>query len=347
MPLSRIIELRATASPQPFGTFEGKPVLQATIFSPAGAVANILNWGAIIRDLQVPLKDGALQRVVLGFDDFDSYLNQSPYFGALVGRYANRIANGQFKLNGKIIELDRNENGKQTLHGGSGGVSQRLWEIMDWTASSVTLSIHLADGDQGFPGNMKVQCTYAFVADTILRLTVEAVSDAPTVANFAQHSYFNLDGSSDVRDHQLRIYSDAYTPVDADLIPTGYISPVTATAFDFRKERNIGNARGDTYDHNFVLSEPLENGLRPAALLTGSNGLSMHVFTSEPGLQFYDGAMIPPLTGLDGARYTPHAGVCLEAQSFPDSPNQPSFPSALLGPGERYQQTTEFRFKNV
>ncbi|MEP7453824.1 aldose epimerase family protein [Phyllobacterium sp. SB3] len=339
--------MRAIASPQPFGMFEGQPVFQTTIFSPAGAVANILNWGAIIRDLQIPLKEGALQRVVLGFDDFDSYLNRSPYFGALVGRYANRIANGQFKLNGRVIELDRNENGKQTLHGGSGGVSQRLWEITNWTTSSVTLGIKLPDGDQGFPGNMEVRCTYAFVADTTLRLSVEAVSDAATVANFAQHSYFNMDGSTDVREHRLRIYSDAYTPVDANLIPKGNIAAVAATAFDFRRERKIGNVDGDTYDHNFVLSEALENGLRPAASLTGCNGLSMQVFTSEPGLQFYDGAMIPTLTGLGGVRYTPHAGVCLEAQNFPDSPNQPSFPSTLLNAGETYRQTTEFRFKNM
>lgn len=337
----------AIASPRPFGTFEGQPVLQATISSPTGAVANILNWGAVIRDLQVPLKEGALQRVVLGFDDFASYLKQSPYFGALVGRYANRIANGQFKLNDKIIELDRNENGKQTLHGGSGGVSQRLWKIMDWTASSVTLGIHLPDGDQGFPGNMNVRCTYAFVEDSILRLSVEAVSDAVTVANFAQHSYFNLDGTSDIRDHRLRIYSDTYTPVDADLIPTGNISPVAVTAFDFRTERKIGNVDGNTYDHNFVLSGSMQSGLRLAATLTGSNRLSMQVHTSEPGLQFYDGAMIPSLTGLDGAYYTAHAGICLEAQSFPDGPNQPGFPSAWLSPGETYRQTTEFRFKNV
>ncbi|EJN06278.1 aldose epimerase family protein [Phyllobacterium sp. YR531] len=337
--------MRALAAPQTFGTFEGQPVLQATILSPAGAVANILNWGAVIRDLKVPLKDGSLQRVVLGFDDFDSYLTKSPYFGALVGRYANRISNGQFTLGGKTVELDRNENGKQTLHGGSGGVSQKLWRIVDWNASSVTLGIHLPDGDQGFPGNMDVQCTYSFVGDATLRVSVEATSDATTIANFAQHSYFNLDGSSDVRDHDLRIFSEAYTPVDSDLIPTGEISLVAGTPFDFCKQRKIRSEQGITFDHNFVLSYPLNSGLRQAALLTGNNGLSMEIHTSEPGLQFYDGAMIPALRGLGGVHYDLHAGLCLEAQNFPDGPNQLNFPSGLLMPDEIYRQTTEFRFK--
>jgi aldose 1-epimerase len=346
-PLPRVIDLPVTASLRSFGTYEGNPIYRTTIFSPGGAVANILNWGAIIQDLKVPLKDGTLQRVVLGFDDFASYPTRSPYFGALVGRYANRIANGRFRLNGKTIELDRNENGRQTLHGGSGGVSQKLWKIMDQTASSVTLAIHLPDGDQGFPGNMEAQCTYSFLDDAILRLEVEAASDATTVVSFAQHSYFNLDGSSDVRNHHLRIYSEKYTPVDANLIPTGHISHVMETPFDFRAERKIGNEGGNIYDHNFVLSAPLHNGLRPAALLTGSNGLSMRIHTSEPGLQFYDGALIPPLEGLDGRQYGAHSGVCLEAQRFPDSPNQPGFPSTVLIPGRTYRQITEFRFNTA
>jgi aldose 1-epimerase len=338
--------LRAVAAPETFGTFEGKPVFQATIRSPAGAIAKVLSWGAVIRDLQIPIKDGSLQSVVLGFDTFDPYPALSPFFGALVGRYANRIANGRFELDGKIIQLDQNE-GEQTLHGGSGGVSQRLWTIAEWSRSSVTLALHLPDGDQGFPGDMHIRCTYSFIGDTTLAVEVEATTDAATVVNFAQHSYFNLDGSSDIRDHRLRILADAYTPVGDNLIPTGEIAPVDATAYDFRLPRRIGTSGSTPYDHNFVLSEPISDGLRFAASLVASSGLAMQVHTNEPGLQFYDGAKIPSLTGLGGRCYGSHSGLCLEAQHFPDSPNQPRFPNTVLRPGETYRQRTEFRFHNV
>lgn len=334
------------AQPELFGTFQGEPVFQLTIRSPAGAIARILNWGAVIRDLQIPLSDGILQRVVLGFDGFDDYPALSPYFGALVGRYANRIAEGRFLLDGKTVQLDLNEHGIQTLHGGSGGVSQRLWTIAGWSPSSVTLSINLPDGDQGFPGNMDVHCTYS-LDDLTLCVEVEAVTDAPTVANFAQHSYFNLDGSSDIRDHRLRILADAFTPVDGSLIPTGEIAGIDETAYDFRLPRRLGTSGSTLYDHNFVLSEPISDGLRFAASLVAGNGLAMQVHTSEPGLQFYDGAKIPAVTGIGGMHYGPHAGLCLEAQHFPDSPNQPQFPGTILRPGETYRQRTEFRFHNV
>lgn len=337
--------MHAVLGPQPFGTFSGEPVFQATIQSASGAIAHILSWGAVIRDLQTPLTDGTLQRVVLGFDQFDPYPHQSPYFGALVGRYANRIAHGRFTLDGKDYVLDRNEGGKQTLHGGSNGTSQRLWQITDWTTSSVTLELQLPDGDQGFPGAMKVRCTYSFSTGSTLRMDIEATSDALTVANFAQHSYFNLDGSNDIRGHELQIFADSYTPVSDDLIPTGEILPVDQTPFDFRQTRLIGAHSSSTYDHNWVLNGDGKNGVCHAASLTAQNGLQMQVHTSEPGLQFYDGRMIDPsLIGLDGKRYGPHAGLCLEAQRFPDSPNQPHFPSAVLRPDETYRQHTEFRF---
>jgi len=335
--------LRAAAAPETFGTFEGEPVFQVTIRLPAGVIAKVLSWGAVIRDLQIPLIDGRFQGVVLGFDAFDPYPALSPFFGALVGRYANRIANGCFVLDGKTIQLDRNE-GVQTLHGGSGGVSQRLWTIAEGSQPSVTLALHLPDGDQGFPGNMDVRCTYSFIGDTTLAVEVEAAADAATVVNFAQHSYFNLNGSGDIRDHRLRILADAYTPVDDNLIPTGQIAPIDATPYDFRLPRRIGPL---PYDHNFVLSEPISDGLRFAASLVASNGLAMQLHTNEPGLQFYDGAMIPSLSGLGGRRYGPHSGLCLEAQHFPDSPNQPHFPNTVLRQGETYRQRTQFRFHNV
>ncbi|MEK1888949.1 MAG: aldose epimerase family protein [Phyllobacterium sp.] len=329
-----------------FGVFEGETVWEFTIRSSAGSIANILNWGAVIRDLQIPLSNDTLQRVVLGFDEFAPYPERSPYFGALVGRYANRISNGRFVLDGRTIELDRNERGVQTLHGGCGGVSQRVWTIADYDESSVALALHLSNGDQGFPGNLDLRCTYRFEGDATLRVDIEATTDAPTVANFAQHSYFNLDGSNDIRDHRLRILADAYTPVDAGLIPTGEILPVEGSAFDFRLPRRIGVEGSTLYDHNFVLSEPLSDEMRFAASLVGSNGLAMQVYTSEPGLQFYDGAMIPALVGLGGKPYARFAGLCLEAQHFPDSPNQAHFPSTVLLPGQTYRQRTEFRFHN-
>lgn len=337
--------MRALLGPQPFAMFAGEPVFQATIQSPSGALAQILNWGAVIRDLQIPLADGTLQRVVLGFEQFDPYPAESPYFGALVGRYANRIAHGRFRLDGKDYTLDRNEGGRQTLHGGSKGTSQRLWSIADWSASSVTLALRLLDGDQGFPGAMDVRCTYSFATDSTLRMEIEATSDAPTVANFAQHSYFNLDGSDDIRSHRLQIFADAYTPVSEDLIPTGEILPVDRTPFEFRSSRLIDTHPPAAYDHNFVLSGAVRDGLRHAASLAADNGLELQVHTSEPGLQFYDGRMIDPsLIGLEGRHYGPHAGLCLEAQRFPDSPNQPHFPTTVLRPGETYRQRTEFRF---
>nr|WP_182550238.1 aldose epimerase family protein [Phyllobacterium myrsinacearum] len=325
--------------------FAGEPVFQATIQSPSGALAHVLNWGAVIRDLQIPLADGTPQRVVLGFEQFDPYPALSPYFGALVGRYANRIAHGHFTLDGKTYQLDRNEGGKQTLHGGSKGTSQRLWTITSWSVSSVTLTLKLPEGDQGFPGAMEVHCTYSFTSGSTLRLEIEATTDAPTVANFAQHSYFNLDGSADIRSHRLQIFADAYTAVSDDLIPTGEILSVDQTPFEFRLSRLIGAYPSVAYDHNFVLNGEIRDGMRHAASLAADNGLEMQVHTSEPGLQFYDGRMIDPsLTGLDGKRYGPHAGLCLEAQHFPDSPNQPLFPNTVLRPGETYRQHTEFRF---
>ncbi|MGV2818129.1 aldose epimerase family protein [Phyllobacterium sp.] len=340
--------MRALLGPQPFGMFAGEPVFQATIQSPSGALAHVLNWGAVIRDLHIPLADGTPQRVVLGFDHFDPYPVQSPYFGALVGRYANRIARGRFTLDGREYQLDRNEGGKQTLHGGAMGTSQRLWTIADWSASSVTLALRLPDGDQGFPGAMKVRCTYRFTADSTLCMDITATTDAPTVTSFAQHSYFNLDASDDIRDHRLQIFADSYTPVADDLIPTGDILPVDATPFEFRASRLIGAQPPAAYDHNFVLSGALRDGLRHAASLAADNGLELQVHTSEPGLQFYDGRMIAPgLTGLGGRRYGPHAGLCLEAQHFPDSPNQPHFPGTVLRPGETYRQQTEFRFLQI
>lgn len=340
--------MRALLGPQPFGMFAGEPVFQATIQSPSGALAHVLNWGAVIRDLHIPLADGTPQRVVLGFDHFDPYPVQSPYFGALVGRYANRIARGRFTLDGREYQLDRNEGGKQTLHGGAMGTSQRLWTVADWSASSVTLALRLPDGDEGFPGAMEVRCTYRFTADSTLHMDITATTDAPTVAGFAQHSYFNLDGSADIRSHRLQIFADSYTPVADDLIPTGDILPVDATPFEFRASRLIGAYPPAAYDHNFVLSGALSDGLRHAASLAADNGLELQVHTSEPGLQFYDGRMIAPgLTGLGGRRYGPHAGLCLEAQHFPDSPNQPHFPGTVLRPGETYRQQTEFRFLQI
>ena len=327
-----------------FGLAAGEPVVEATIRSQSGAVASILNWGAVIRDLKIPMRDGSLQGVVLGFDEFAPYPLQSPYFGALVGRYANRIADGLCFIDGRLVELDRNEKGIQTLHGGSGGVSQRLWTIVDCDESSVALTLQLPDGDQGFPGKLDVRCIYRFVGDATLRVDVEAITDAPTVVNFAQHSYFNLDGSDDILGHRLRILADAYTPVDTDLIPTGEIAPVENSAYDFRLPRRIGTKGSTTYDHNFVLAEPLHDGMRFAASLVGGNGLAMQLHTSEPGLQFYDGAMIPSLVGLGGKAYGPFAGLCLEAQHFPDGPNQAHFPNTILRPGETYRQRTEFRF---
>jgi len=329
-----------------FGELGDSPVFEVNIVSAAGARAKILTWGGVLRDLVVPTAGGE-QRVTLGLNTIEDYVAHSPSFGAVPGRFANRIANGRFTLDGATYQLDRKPNDKHTLHGGPHGFGKRIWKLGAHDASSVTLILESSDGDAGFPGALTATCVYRFVEPATLRVELNARCERPTIVNLTQHGYFNLDGSSDVRDHELMLASDFYTPTDDDLIPTGEIRAVAGTPFDFRQARAIRNDAGQAYDTNFVAARaPDKNGLAPIARLRSPrNGVTLELHSTEPGVQVYDAAKLNcPVPGLDGAHYGPHAGLCLEPQRFPDSPNWRHFTPSVLRPGDEYRHVSEFRF---
>ena len=339
---------KAPSKPEVFGQFEGQPVYQVSLGKAEGLQAQIMTWGAVLRDLSWPLGGGRRLPLTLGFETFEPYPAHSPYFGAVVGRYANRIAGGRFTLGGQLFQLDRNEENTTTLHGGSNGFSQRLWHIADYSENSVTLTLVSLDSEGGFPGNLEVSATYSIHNDTRLHVQFIAKTDQATPVNLSQHSYFNLDGGLDISDHVLTIYADGYTPIHSNGIPTGSIAPVENTVFDFRKSQSLKTTE-QMFDHNFVLSEPLQkaNNLRRAAhLASHKSGISMLVETSKPGLQFYDGHKLKlSAEGLDGRLYRSRAGLCLETQYFPNSPNQADFPNSILLPETTYEHSTVYSFE--
>lgn len=341
------------------GTFEGRDVEEATLRAPSGATAAIMTFGATLRDLVVPVKGGE-QRVVLGFPAFDPYPQHAPHFGAIAGRFANRIAHGRFMLDGRAHQLPLNQAGRHSLHGGGKGFGKRNWTLVHADADSATLALVSPDGDAGYPGRLQVFCTYYLVETSgrsVLGVDLSASTDAATVVNLCHHSYFNLDGSPNILDHELMLRANLRTPVDADLIPNGALDPVSGTPFDFRTPRPIRLADRDGtrvwYDHNYLLRRDRREPSRAAGLEVAHaatlsslrNGVSMEVWTTEPALQVYDGQGIkPPVAGLHGGLYGACAGLALEPQHVPDSPNLPHFPSTVLRPGELYRQVTEYRF---
>lgn len=332
-----------------FGSLDGEDVLQITLTSPDGIEMRVLTWGAVIRDLVVPTAKG-LQGVLLGLNSIEDYVAHSPYFGAIVGRHANRIGRAQFTLNGQTYKLDANE-GTNQLHGGTRGFGTRLWSLVDRTESSVTLSLISEDGDMGYPGRLIATCTYTLLPSSAVRVELTAVTDEPTPVNLTTHGYFNLDGSPDILSHHLMIAADYITPTRPDLIPTGEIKRVAGTPYDFTTPRTIGAAElmhdRTIYDTNFVLRGPYGLLRQAATLASLKNGLTMELWTTEPGVQFYAGHMIKmPVSGLNGVHYRPHAGLCLEPQRFPDSPNNAHFPSSILNPGQVSRQVSEFRFSS-
>lgn len=325
------------------GEWGGTPVHEIPLKSPSGAEARILSWGAVLRDLKVPHR-GGLQRVVLGLERAEDNPAHSPHMGAIAGRYANRIANGRFELDGREVQLPTNFLGKHALHGGPAAFGKRPWQVA-WTApDAVALTLYSSDGDGFYPGALTATCVYRLLDPAILRIELTATTDAPTIVNLAHHSYFNLDGAPDILGHTLQLAAPFYTPVDDELIPTGEILSVADTPFDFRMARRVGDA-GRTFDHNFVVGSKPGTLRFAARLASPQNGLAMEVHTTEPGVQFYDGAKVSPaVPGLGGVRYGAHAGLCLEPQRFPDSPNRPHFSPCVLRPGEVYRQISEFRF---
>jgi aldose 1-epimerase len=342
----------------PFGvTPDGTPVELFTLGNTAGMQLSVMSYGATIVSLRVPDREGNLDDIVLGFDSLEGYRDHSHYFGAIVGRYANRIGRGRFELDGKRYRLPINDE-PHHLHGGTRGFDRVVWEcepFRETRGDGLALRHSSPDGDQGYPGTLGVEVRYLLTRSNQLEVEYRATADKPTPVNLTQHSYFNLAGAGagDILGHQLTIDADAYTPVDCTLIPTGRIVPVADTPFDFRTPVAIGARIGDPdpqleytrgYDHNFVLRREGPGPMRAARVSEPVTGRTLAVFTTEPGLQFYSGNQLDGVAGRGGRSYGPHAGFCLETQHFPDSPNQPGFPSTILRPGTRYQSRTVFAF---
>ncbi len=321
----------------------------------------IITYGGIIQSLSVPNHNGRTRNVALGFSNLDDYVEQNdPYFGAIIGRYANRIANGEFTLDGVTYELPVN-NDPNTLHGGPKGFHTKVWDaqpLQDADSVGLELSYTSRDGEQGFPGRLETQVRYTLTENNALRMHYLATTSKPTVVNLTNHSYFNLggEGTGTIYDHRLKINANHYTPVDSTLIPTGRIARVAGTPFDFRTSKTVGarirNSHpqlltGLGYDHNYVLNGG--RGLRPAARLTDpKSGRVLHILTTEPGIQFYSGNFLDgTLIGTSGHTYRQSDGLALETQHYPDSPNQRNFPSTVLRPNETYDTTTVFKFSTT
>jgi aldose 1-epimerase len=336
-------------------TPDGAPVDIYTLRNAAGVEARICNYGGIIVSLKAPDRAGHLSDVVLGCDHLDDYLANNPFFGALVGRFGNRIAKAKFSLDGVTYSLAAN-NGPNALHGGLKGFDKVLWQATRTAAApepTLELNYLSKDGEEGYPGNLNVKAVYSLTAENALRLDFTATTDKSTIINLTQHTYFNLAGKGDILGHQVQIDADRFTPVDSALIPTGELWPVAGTPLDFRQPAAIGARieqddpqlkRGNGYDHNFVLNHPMGRLDVVARVSEPATGRVLEVLTTEPGLQLYTGNFLDgSIRGKGGQTYPRHSGFCLEAQHFPDSPNQPAFPTVVLKPGAVFRNTIVFR----
>lgn len=328
---------------------DGRTVHQFTLTNENDIEIKIINYGGIITSLKTPDRDGNLDNVVLGFDNLEDYQNDNPYFGALIGRYGNRIERGAFELNGTEFQLTIND-GENHLHGGEQGFDSVFWnaEIID--DSSLQLSYVSSDGEEGYPGNLQVTVTYRLTDDNDLRIDFEATTDQATPVNLTAHSYFNLTGdpSKDILDHQLLLHAGNFTPVNSQLIPTGEIASVENTPFDFTDLHTIGSRISEVeggYDHNFVLDKEGAEETIAAELVDEQSGRKLTVLTTEPGIQFYSGNFLDgSLVNENGIQLEQYSGLCLEPQHFPNSPNEPEFPSTILQPGETFSSAIVYRF---
>ena len=338
---------------------DGTQVDGFAISNASGTSMHVITYGGIITSLKTADRYGKFADIVLGYDNLDGYLKDSPYFGAIVGRYANRIAKGRFTLDGKTYQLPIN-NPPNSLHGGTRGLDKVVWSATPFdsaTSAGVVLTYVSPDGDQGYPGRLDIRVTYTLDDRNVLTVEYAATADKPTPVNLSQHSYFNLAGEAtrDILGHVLRVHATRYTPVDSTLIPTGDLSPVVGSPFDFLKPTAIG-ARieekneqlrfGGGYDHNFVIDPIYDVSVGTAArVVEPSTGRTLDISTNQPGLQFYSGNFLDgSITGKSGRVYKHRYGFCLETQGFPDSPNKPAFPSTILRPGEHYQSMTVYTF---
>jgi aldose 1-epimerase len=356
---------KGTITKADFGkTPDGTAVEIYTLRNAKGAEAHIMTYGGIVQSLSMPDKNGNFADVVLGFNNLDGYVNDTylkgcPYFGALIGRYGNRIGGAKFTLEGQNYTLAGNNHGN-SLHGGLKGFDKVVWSVEEAEVGKHGPKLELTylskDGEEGFPGNLKVKATYTLTEDNALKLQYKATTDKPTVVNLTQHSYFNLagEGHGDILGHQVYINADKTTPVDAGLITTGEFADVTGTPFDFRKPTAIGARINDPdkvlqygpgYDHNWVINKPLGQFGLQARVVEPNSGRVVEVWSDEPGLQFYAGNFLDgTLTGKSGVAYQVHTGFAMEPQHFPDSPNKANFPSVELKPGETYHNTIEYKF---
>lgn len=318
---------------------DGRAVHRVTLTG-GGLTAHVLTYGAVLQDLRLEGHDAPL---VLGFPDFAPYLTDSPYFGATVGRFANRIRGGHLELDGQAYQLDTNDGGRHMLHGGADGLSGGLWEIDEIAGDHATFTAELPDGHMGFPGTLKCSVTFALTEGGTLDVQMRADTDKTTLCSLAHHSYFTLDDAETVSQHQLQIAAESYTPVDDTLIPTGEIAPVSGTQFDFRAAAPLSQAY--PVDHNFCLSNARQPLRQVARLQSLASGVRMDCLTTEPGLQVYDGSGIATeAPGLRGQKMGACAGVAMEPQVWPDAHHHKDFPQAVLRPGEMYNQHTQFVF---
>jgi aldose 1-epimerase len=353
--------MSATITKADFGaTTSGQAVEIYTLRNPHGAEARILTYGGIVQSLCVPDKNGQFADVVLGYDHLQGYLDQTPYFGALIGRYGNRIGGAKFTLADKTYSLAAN-NGPNSLHGGLVGFDKVVWTARPMATAhgpSLVLTYFSQDGEEGFPGNLAVTAIYTLTDKNELKLEFTATTDQPTICNLTHHSYFNLagQGNGDILNHLVHINADRFTPVDSTLIPTGELRPVAGTPFDFRQPVAIGARINDPndeqikfaggYDDNWVLNQPAPKVLSLATSVhEPTTGRTMEVWTTAPGIQFYTGNFLDgTITGKGGKVYPRRCAFCMEPQHFPDSPNQPHFPTTELKPGQTYRHTIVYKF---
>jgi len=340
----------AGISKQPFGEADGKSVDLYTLTNKNGVQLKISTYGGVVTSWVTPDKKGNKSSIVLGFDSLSGYFTPPPYFGALIGRYGNRIANGKFKIGDSTYTLATN-NGKNSLHGGKKGFDKVVWTAATVADSVPTLVLtYLSkDGEEGYPGNLQVKVTYTLTDDNELDIVYDATTDKATPVNLTNHSYFNLTGdhANTILDHQLMLTADYYTPVDSTLIPTGEIKAVKGTPFDFTTAHRIGERIDSVpggYDHNFVITRK-DNSLQKVAEVTDTlSGRKLEVFTTEPGIQFYSGNFLDgSIKDTQGKPFGKHCGMCLETQHYPNSPNEPKFPSTILQPGQKYHTETKYK----
>lgn len=337
---------------------DGDTVVRYTLTNDNGMQIRILNYGGIIQSLMVPDKNGKMGDVVLGFDSLQQYIKESPYFGALIGRFGNRIAHGTFTLNDSVYHLYLND-GPNSLHGGKSGFDKKIWDVRPFTTDSTEgLKLHYLspDGEEGYPGNLNVNVTYTLNNDNALRIDYEATTDKPTIINLTNHAYYNLDGGKGkVLNEKLMINADKFVPVDSTSIPTGQLLPVAGTPMDFRTPTAVGAHIHDDYkqlklvhggyDHCWVLNTDGDLSKLAASVYDQQNGRFMQVYTTEPGIQFYSGNFLDStLHGKYGNVYPKHSCIVLETEHYPDSPNQPTFPSTVLNPGDTFHSSSIYRF---